>query len=91
MSLRLSHTFSSVQCFTLRSLSNLELNFVQSYKFGSIWILLHAVIHFAQNHLLKCFPVCISGFNKIRCPLVYEVLSLSSNQIPDLVNSDLYM
>jgi hypothetical protein len=46
-------------------LNHSELSFVQSGKYRSICITLHAAIQFGQHHLLKTLsiiPVCISDF-----------------------------
>lgn len=42
--------------FMLRSLIHLDLNFVGSDKYGTIWILLNAVIQF-WHHLSKMLPL----------------------------------
>jgi hypothetical protein len=39
----------SVSCFTLRSLTHLDLNFVQSNKYGTICILLYSVSSYTST------------------------------------------
>jgi hypothetical protein len=60
---------------------------VQGDKFGSICILLYAVIQLDQHHLLKMlcaglteclFPVCISGFLQKPQEYVYVLMPRSS-------------
>ena len=59
MSLRLFPTYSSIRSsvsgFMLRSLIHLDLTFVQSGKYGFIFILLHANCQLDQHQLLKTF------------------------------------
>lgn len=59
MSPKLFLTFSSIEfgifCFMLISLINLELSFVHAGLNGSIWILLHAAIHFDQHICWRCW------------------------------------
>jgi hypothetical protein len=70
MSSRQSPTFSSIMFslsnVMLRSLIHLDLNFVQSDRYGSIFILLHAVIQVEQHQLFveDClpFPLYVFGF-----------------------------
>jgi hypothetical protein len=57
MSSRLLPNFSSIMAnvssFMLRSLTHLDLSFVQGDKYGTICILLHADIQLDEHHLLK--------------------------------------
>jgi hypothetical protein len=62
------HTFSSiifsVSGFMLRSLVHLDLSFVQSDNYGSIFIFLHTASQLDKHHLLKMlsfFPLYIFG------------------------------
>ena len=70
MSLRLFTVLSfimfSVSGFMIRSLNSLKLSFVQGNKYGSIWILQHAIIQFDQYHLLKMLSYfqCVFFYKK---------------------------
>jgi hypothetical protein len=56
----------------LRSLTHLDLSFVQSDKYGSVFIILHVDIQLGHHHLLKMlfFPHCmvLAYLLKIKCP-----------------------
>jgi hypothetical protein len=58
---RIFPTFSSIRFnvsgVTLMSVIHLDLCFVQSYKYGSICILLYAAIQLDKHHLLKMFSL----------------------------------
>jgi hypothetical protein len=82
-------TFSSIRFsisgLVLKSLIYLKLSFMQGGKYGSICILLHAVIQFDQDHLLKmlCLHcITLASLSKLsvhRCVVLY--LSLQFNYI----------
>ena len=53
---------SSVAGFMLRSSIHLDLNFVLSGRYGSIYYFLHVYIHLCQQHLLKMISFTIVYF-----------------------------
>jgi hypothetical protein len=86
MTSRFFPSFSSIRFsisgFSLRSLSNLDLCFVQSDKYGPILILVYIDSQLVQHHLLKMlsfFPLYIFGvFVKKHVTEVCDYISGSS-------------
>jgi hypothetical protein len=82
---KLFPTFSSIRFsqpyFTLRSLTQLDLSFVQGDRYGSICILLHADIQLDHHHLLKMLSffhcIVLASLSKIKCLYVCGVISVS--------------
>ena len=52
----------SVLCFILMYIIHLDLSFLQSDKYGFVFILQHAVIHIYQHYLSKMFSIILCIF-----------------------------